>query len=78
MSRAVLLKLNDETFQVVEKVVHAIGLARNAYLNRAVDFYNRLQLRRMTGRRLKKEAALLKNDTREILDSYELLEDQEE
>ena len=78
MSKALLLKLNDETFQAVEKVVHKVGIARNAYLNRAVDFYNRLQLRRMTARKLKKEAAALKGDTREMLDSYELLEDLEE
>jgi len=77
MSKALLLKLNDATFQTVEKVVRKAKIPRNAYINRAVDFYNRLQLRRLTGKKLKKEATLLKEDTQDFLRSFELLEDLE-
>ena len=38
MSKALLLKLNDATFQTVEKVVRKAKIPRNAYINRAVDF----------------------------------------
>ena len=77
MSKALLLKLNDETFETVEKILRKVRLPRNAYINRAVDFYNRLQLRRVTAKKLKKEVALLKEDTRDFLKSFELLEDLE-
>ncbi len=77
MSKAVLLKLHDDTFATAEKVLRKIHLPRNAYINRAVDFYNRLQLRKLTAKKLKNEATLLKEDTRELLQSFELLEDLE-
>ena len=70
-----MLKLNDETFETAERILRKIRLPRNAYINHAVDFYNRLQLRRMTGKKLKKEAAVLKEDTCDVLKSFELLED---
>lgn len=77
MSKALLLKLNDETFATAEKILHKVRMPRNAYLNRAVDFYNRLQLRKLTAKRLKKDAALLREDTRDVIRSFELLEDLE-
>ena len=74
MSKALLLKLNDQTFETAEKVIRRVKMPRNAYINRAVDFYNRLQLRRLRAKTLKNEVALLKDDTKNVLESFELLE----
>ena len=75
MSKALSLKLDDQIFEETERVIRKIGVPRNAYINRALNFYNRCQKRLLTKKRLKKDIQLLKNDTRLVLKDFELLED---
>lgn len=75
MSKALSLKMNERIFKETERVLRKIRMPRNTYINEAVDFYNRLQKRKVIKRQLIKESKLLKKDTREFLKSFELLED---
>ncbi len=67
--------MEDRIFEETEHVLKKVHLPRNAYINQAVDFYNRCQKRLLTKKKLQKDVRILKNDTREFLKSFELLED---
>ena len=44
---------------------------RNRYINEAIDYYNQLQRRLMIEKRLKKESALVKDDSISVLKEFE-------
>lgn len=75
MSKALSLKLDDRIFAETESVIRKMGVPRNSYINRALDFYNRCQKRRLLKKRLQKDVEALKDQTHEIIRDYELLED---
>lgn len=75
MSKALSLKLDDRIFAETESVIRKMRVPRNAYINRALEFYNRCQKRRLLKKRLKKDVDLLKDQTREVIRDFELLED---
>jgi hypothetical protein len=75
MSKLLSLKMDDRVFAETEAVLQKIKIPRNAYVNQAVDFYNRCQKRLLIKKKLKKDVQLLKKDTRDFLKSFELLED---
>lgn len=75
MSKLLSLKMDDRVFAETESVLRKIKIPRNAYVNQAVDFYNRCQKRLLVKKKLQKDVRLLKEDTREFLKSFELLED---
>ena len=67
--------MDDRIFQETEKVVHRMHVPRNAYINEAVDFYNRRQKRQVIRKQLGRDVRNLKKQTRETIKSFELLED---
>lgn len=75
VSKLLSLKMDERIFLETERVLKKIRLPRNAYINRAVEFYNRFQSKMLTKTRLKKDVALLKMDTKEFLEKFELLDD---
>lgn len=75
MSKVLSLKMDDRIFRDAEALIKKIRIPRNAYINHAVEFYTRCQKRRLLKSRLEKDVALLRAQTRDVLDSFELLED---
>lgn len=75
MSKALSLKMDDRIFEDAEKMIRKIHMPRNAYINKAVDFYTRFQQRLLLRKKLKKDVSLLKEDTKNFIESFELLED---
>ncbi len=67
--------MEDRIFEETGHVLKKIHLPRNAYINQAVDFYNRCQKRLLTKKKLQKDVQVLKDDTRKFIKSFELLED---
>ncbi len=68
------LKLKEEIFEDLEVCSKEIKLSRNAYINKAVDFYNktidRIKLKKM----LKKESLLIRESSMEVLKEMEALD----
>lgn len=75
MSKLLSLKMDERIFEDTENVLKKIRLPRNAYINRAVEFYNRVQSRLLAKKRLKQDVELLKTDTQEFIDNFEFLDD---
>lgn len=75
MSKVLSLKMQDELFAETEHLLHDIHQSRNAYINEAVAFYNRIQKRRSLKQQLVKESRTVYRTTLDVLDEFEQLED---
>lgn len=69
------LKLQDSIFAESERVVHSLRIPRNAYINQALEFYNRLHQRKHLRTRLHRESELVRKESLKILELMEQLED---
>ena len=70
-SKVLSLKLKEDIFVETEAVLKTIHKARNAYLNDAISFYNKLQKRKIIEGKLKQESQLVAQDSLEILSEFE-------
>ena len=75
MSKLLSLKLRDEIFQETENIRKTVKIPRNAYINKAIDFFNNLQKRRVLKRTLIKESKLVSKESLLVLSDFEILPD---
>ncbi len=75
MSKALSLKLQEDIFEEVEKITKLTKMPRNAYINRALDFYNKINRKRLLKRQLAKASKLVETNSLEILKEFEALND---
>ena len=75
MSKNLSLKLQDEIFEETEKVLRKVKRPRNAYINEAVHFYNRLMARRLLKNKLMKESNIVTADSMSVLEEFEKFEE---
>ena len=71
------LKLDDEIFLETEKVVEKLGTTRNRYINEALAIYNKYYKRKMLRDQLVKESRAAYGSSKEILDEFERLIDED-
>jgi hypothetical protein len=76
MSKVLSLKLKEEIFREAEEILRENKRPRNAYLNEAIDFYNKLWKRKLLKRTLTRESALVASDSLEVLHCFEEIEDE--
>ena len=69
------LKLDDNIFEETEKMTSKLHLARNRYINEALNVYNLFNKRRLLKKQLSKESKLVRKDSMEILAEFEKLVD---
>ncbi len=70
------LKLDDKIFDEAEEITSKLKLARNRYINEAVDIYNLYNKRRLLKKQLTKESKLTVMDSLDILHEFEKLIDE--
>lgn len=76
MSKVLSLKLKEEIFREAEEILRENKRPRNAYLNEAIDFYNKLWKRKLLKKTLARESALVARDSLEVLRCFEEIEDE--
>ena len=75
MSKALSLKLKDEVFREAEEIRRRSRRPRNAYFNEAIHFYNKLWKRKLLRKALAEESSLVAEDSLEVLEAFEQLDD---
>ena len=70
------LKLDDKIFDEAEEMTIKLKLARNRYINEAVNIYNLFNKRRLLKKQLTKESKLTSNDSMDVLREFEKLIDE--
>ena len=71
------LKLDDEIYDETEKITSKLKLARNRYLNEAVNIYNLFNKRRLLKKQLEKESKLTRKVSMDVLHEFEKLIDED-
>lgn len=69
------LKLKDDVFNEAEKVIGKIHISRNAYINQALTFYNKVNKRKLLRKQLEKESNITQAVSLEVLREMEKLDD---
>ncbi len=75
MSKALSLKLKDEVFEEAEEILRKSRRPRNAYFNEAINLYNKLWKRKLLKKILADESALVAENSLEVLQVFEQVED---
>jgi hypothetical protein len=68
------LKLDDSVFAETEQVLHSVKKSRNRYINEALEFYNKVQIRKLLASKLEKESELVRNDSLNVLQDFEMID----
>lgn len=69
------LKLDDKIFDEAEEMTSKLKLARNRYINEAVNIYNLFNKKRLLKNQLLKESKLTSKDSMDVLREFEKLID---
>jgi len=75
MSKNLSLKLQDEVFEETERVLRRVKRTRNAYINEAIHFYNKLIARRLLKNKLVRESNIVAADSMAVLEEFEKFEE---
>ena len=67
------LKLDDSIFQETEKLVKEINQPKNRYINEALNFYNKIQNRKILAKKLEAESKLVREESIKVLEEFEKL-----
>lgn len=69
------LKLDDIVYEETEKLLEKINKPRNRYINEALQYYNRLQKRKLISQLLVQESKLVSEESMKVLNEFENLEE---
>ena len=69
------LKLDDDVYNETEKILGAIDINRNRYINKAIAFFNELQKKKILGKQLETESRLVQQESMKVLAEFEKLDD---
>ena len=72
--KTISLKIDESIFDETEKILNRIKKPRHRYINEALDFYNKLQLKQIMEEKLKKESELVQEDSMSVLKEFENIE----
>jgi len=65
------LKLDDLLYQETEELLDKIKKPRNRYINEAVQYYNKLQKKKILAAQLQFESELVKEESMKVLREFE-------
>ena len=69
--KTVSLKIDDSIFGETEVILSQIKKPRNRYINEALEYYNKLQRRKILENRLKKESDSVRTESLSVLNEFE-------
>ena len=72
--KTISLKVDDAIFGETEEIVFHMRMPRNRYINDAIEYYNKVQKRRILESQLERESALVKNDSINVLKDFEKID----
>ena len=71
------LKLDDTIFKETEMLLSEMKQPRNRYINDALNYYNKIQRRKILARKLEAESKLVREESMRILSEFESLLDED-
>jgi predicted transcriptional regulator len=78
MMKSLSLKLDENVFKETEEITSVLKCTRNRYINDALTLYNKYNKREILKKKLLRESGMAKQDSMEILEIFEQLDDRNE
>ena len=75
MMKTLSLKLDEIVYEETEKLLEKIKKPRNRYVNEALHYYNQIQKKKIISEQLMKESKLVSDESMNVLNEFEKLED---
>lgn len=72
--KVISLKIEDSIFGETEKILSRMKKPRNRYINEAIEFYNKVQQKQLIEEKLKKESAIVSQDSMNTLQEFEKID----
>lgn len=69
------LKLDEIVYEETEKLLKKIKKPRNRYINEALQYYNYIQKKKIISEQLAIESKLVSDESMNVLNEFEKLED---
>jgi hypothetical protein len=69
------LKLDDAVYEETEQLLEKIKKPRNRYINEALQYYNRVQKRKIISQLLILESKLVSEESMNVLNEFENLDE---
>jgi hypothetical protein len=69
------LKLDDIVYEETEQLLEKIKKPRNRYINEALQYYNRIQKRKIISKMLILESKLVSEESMNVLSEFENLDE---
>jgi hypothetical protein len=69
------LKLDDIVYEETEQLLEKIKKPRNRYINEALQYYNRIQKRKIMSKLLIIESRLVSEESMKVLNEFENLDE---
>jgi len=69
------LKLDDIVYQETEELLEKIKKPRNRYINEALQYYNRIQKKKILEKILESESKLVCDESMKVLTEFDRLEE---
>jgi len=72
--KTISLKIDDSIFGDTEHIFTIMKKPRNRYINEAIDYYNKLQKRKILEQKLQDESLLVRDNSMSVLKEFESIE----
>ena len=72
--KVISLKIDDSIFGKTERIVNKLKKTRSRYINEALEYYNKVQSRKILAEKLKFESLLVRENSMEVLKEFEAIE----
>ena len=76
MTRSISLKIDEKELRKVDHSAQTVGVSRNAYINKALRFFNHLYERRLLAKELRRESEQVRQESMAVLREFDALQDE--
>ena len=76
MTKLISLKIEEKELRKVDHSAQTVGVSRNAYINKALRFFNHLYERRLLAKELRRESEQVRQESSSVLREFETFQDE--
>ena len=76
MKKLISLKIEETELRKVDHSAQTVGVSRNAYINKALHFFNHFYERRLLAKELRRESEQVRQESLTVLREFETFQDE--
>ena len=69
--KTISLKIDEVIFDETENILESLNKPRNRYINEAIEFYNKVNIKTLLAKKLKLESKLVAENSMDVLRDFE-------